>query len=367
MPHEVFRQLFPSAGLPNDAANFRAHDLYNFVGSTVTSIYTDNPLALFLEELRPSFGTFGFDSTQQLTEDNSTFSSWSDFYGPVQVPSVEGDFTNLARANLSDPLQTSPVDLSRSNPRDSQVFSAENIVIVQDGACASACALLVEFLKTNAPGGPVRQIALGGRPQTGPMQGVGGVKGGQLGAFEGIALLTAGGATLTAQSAQTFNSQFGSDVVETALQALDRGVPGAGAVNYRNSIREEDDSLTPLQYLYEAADCRLWYTRDVLVSQQALWQSIAAVAFEGEDGACVEGSTGHPSANAGPDIADVEVPGNAASRFGVTISSESNAGGGPGTVNQNNGGGEDEEGSAATANVSVLALMAAVGVAIMML
>ncbi|EGP90147.1 uncharacterized protein MYCGRDRAFT_108321, partial [Zymoseptoria tritici IPO323] len=177
LPHEIFRQLFPSAPLPSDLSNFRAHPLFNLIGSTVTSFYTTSPSADLLSDLRPSFGTFGFDSTQHLDLTTSSFTSWCDFYGPVSVPSLESaSFTKLSRPNYTDSQQTAPIYLTRLNPRTDEVFSAENIILLQDGACASACALFSEFLKSAAPDGPVRQVVLGGRPQTGPMQGVGGIK-----------------------------------------------------------------------------------------------------------------------------------------------------------------------------------------------
>ncbi|SMY21844.1 unnamed protein product [Zymoseptoria tritici ST99CH_1A5] len=369
LPHEIFRQLFPSTPLPSDLSNFRAHPLFDLIGSTVTSFYTTSPSADLLSDLRPSFGTFGFDSTQHLDLTTSSFTSWRDFYGPVSVPSLESaSFTKLSRPNYTDSQQTAPIYLTRLNPRTDEVFSAENIILLQDGACASACALFSEFLKSAAPDGPVRQVVLGGRPQTGPMQGVGGIKGGQLGSFEAIALLAGGGATLTPISSQTFAADFGPNTIESALQAVDRAVPGAAAVNYRNSIRMGDESVTPLQYLYEAADCRLWYTVDMLASQEALWRKVAAVGFDGDEDLCVEGSTGHPSTTAGGEGAGVDVPKNARSEVGVRISDESRAGDGPGSMDGSSSGGDgdNEEGTASTRRASLWVLVAAFAFAVLL-
>ncbi|KJX95940.1 peptidase s41 family protein [Zymoseptoria brevis] len=370
LPHEIFRQLFPSASLPSDLSNFRAHPLFNLIGSTVTPFYTTSPSADLLSDLRPSFGTFGFDSTQHLDLTNSSFTSWRDFYGPVSVPSLQtAQFTKLSRPNYTDAQQTAPIYLTRLNTRTAQVFSAENIILLQDGACASACALFSEFLKSAAPDGPVRQVVLGGRPQTGPMQSVGGIKGGQLGSFEAIALLAGGGATLTPISAQTFAADFGPNTIENALQAVDRAVPGAAAVNYRNSIRMGDESVTPLQYLYEAADCRLWYTVDMLASQEVLWRKVAAVGFDGDERLCVEGSTGHPSSTASGEGAMVDVPENARSEVGVRIGEESRAGAGPGSMDggsDSGGDGDNEEGTASTARASLWVLVAAFAFAVLL-
>ncbi|KAL2135113.1 hypothetical protein VTI74DRAFT_9706 [Chaetomium olivicolor] len=60
-------------------------------------------------------------------------------------------------------------------------FRAEDIVIVTDGGCASACAMFTDVL-TNIHG--VRTVALGGRPIQAPMQAIGQVKGGPIMQFE---------------------------------------------------------------------------------------------------------------------------------------------------------------------------------------
>jgi hypothetical protein len=46
--------------------------------------------------------------------------------------------------------------------------------LLYDGFCASTCSIFSELMKNL---GGVQSIAVGGRPQLGPMQGVGGVKG----------------------------------------------------------------------------------------------------------------------------------------------------------------------------------------------
>jgi len=78
------------------------------------------------------------------------------------------------------------------------------------------------------------------------------------------------------------------------------------SVNIRNNIRIGDTSLTPLQFVYEAADCRMWYTVEMLYSQTFLWERGADAAFEyrTENGSwsspfCVAGSTGHPTSLSG--------------------------------------------------------------------
>jgi hypothetical protein len=74
-------------------------------------------------------------------------------------------------------------------------------------------------------------------------------------------------------------------------------------VNFFNAIADGDKTRTPLQFVYEAADCRLWYQEEHMQRIQSLWITVAAQAF-GLGGAtpyslCVEGSTGHPTSLSG--------------------------------------------------------------------
>jgi hypothetical protein len=46
-------------------------------------------------------------------------------------------------------------------------FAAENVVILTDSLCASACAMFVEMMHREAG---VKTVAVGGRPSYGPMQ-----------------------------------------------------------------------------------------------------------------------------------------------------------------------------------------------------
>ena len=45
----------------------------------------------------------------------------------------------------------------------------------------------------------------------------------------------------------------------------------------------------PLQYTYEAANCKIFFTWDMLRNAESLWRKVAEVTWEG--GRCVKGST----------------------------------------------------------------------------
>ena len=70
----------------------------------------------------------------------------------------------------------------------------------------------------------------------------------------------------------------------------------APAVNYLDTIRPDDgndetnaDGATPLQFIYEAASCRLYHTTETILDIRNTW-SAAARVMKGDYDACVKGS-----------------------------------------------------------------------------
>lgn len=68
-------------------------------------------------------------------------------------------------------------------------------------------------------------------------------------------------------------------------------------MNGRDSILEEEFRAaggvggTPSQFLYVPADCRLWYTAEMVEDVRAVWEKVGDVAWGGEarKGSCVVG------------------------------------------------------------------------------
>ena len=71
----------------------------------------------------------------------------------------------------------------------------------------------------------------------------------------------------------------------------------SGGVNLRDSLRRDDDSQTPLQFIYEAADCRMWFTAPMINDVTVLWKETADTVWKGKK--CVQGSTGDKSSISG--------------------------------------------------------------------
>ena len=69
-----------------------------------------------------------------------------------------------------------------------------------------------------------------------------------------------------------------------------RSADNDGYLNVRDGIRQGDETETPLQFVYEEADCRIWYEASMTVNVEAMWEKTTDVAWGGVS--CVEGSIG---------------------------------------------------------------------------
>ena len=305
---DVFKQLFPTIQ-PWGATNFRAFPLFDEVGKVVTNYYGGETLTKS-EKNEIDFSSI-FNVQSELNAKDGDFANWEAMYGPVHV---HGDtFTNLVRYNLSDPYDTGmPVDGYRNmtNSIPSQTFAAQNVVMLHDGACGSTCAVFAEFMKMQ---GNVQSIVMGGRPQYGPMQAVAGVKGANVYAADYVYNLITQAFKDAPKSIQTRLQQTYGKQVEAIPVAYKRTIPNGDEgpimrVNFRNNIRKGDTTLTPLQFVYEAANCRLFYTAPMNVNQELVWE--AAYIAQWGNGTCVQGSTGQDSAKPGTSYILSPLPGN---------------------------------------------------------
>lgn len=190
-------------------------------------------------------------------------------------------------------------------PASPQPLKAEDIVVVQDGLRGSTCAIFAELMREQ---GKVQTIAIGGRPETGPMQGAGGSKGSQVLSFDALRSLIANNTVninAALGSAHTFDNSTATGRILMANQLVTRTTrddAGAlsGSVNSLNNLREGDETNTPLEFVYEAADCKLFYTRGTWSDPRALWKHAVDVQWRG--GKCVEGSTSPGRNNTVPPI-----------------------------------------------------------------
>ncbi len=127
--------------------------------------------------------------------------------------------------------------------------------------------------------GGVKTVVMGGRPTSDPMQAVGGSKGAQALSYDYIAKF----ATLAVESATT---QAQVDTL-TPYTSVSRRILG-GSLNVRDHILPDnvEDGL-PAQYVYEAADCRLYLIAPMLSDVTKVWKAAADAAWSGAP--CVAG------------------------------------------------------------------------------
>lgn len=165
-----------------------------------------------------------------------------------------------------------------------------------DALCGSSCASFHEELKNIAG---VKSVTVGGRPENKPIQPITGSKGGEVvpvNTFPTYASLM-----LNVTNAIKLNSVKSSDATLQTLASVNQvGIrigDSSSRVQSQDQVRKGDKSATPLQYIYEAADCRIFYTAETFSDPDAAWKQ-AWTAFS-DSSKCVDGSTGHKSSISG--------------------------------------------------------------------
>jgi hypothetical protein len=124
-----------------------------------------------------------------------------------------------------------------------------------------------------------KTVVVGGRPGPGPMQATGGTRGAR---SYSISKLDS-----DMENARSFAKYLNSTAPIFPDRTNDIFIFSA-SINLRDSLRKGLEM--PLQFVYDAADCRLYFTHDTLFNQTALWLH-AAEAIETPGSSCVTGST----------------------------------------------------------------------------
>lgn len=281
--YDLFKQLFPDQD-PYGASRFRSIEAVDLIGQSYSAFGSKFPRAISGNStITQAQGSY-FDYHQDMTVDGTPFSSWEEKFGPEEVNGAS--YTALSRWNLSDiyiPFASGGINVTGyntlSNVTGAPRFDPENIVIVTDGYCASTCTIFSELL-TQQVG--VKTIAMGGRSNKNPIQAIGGVKGVNNYQFGFIQQLAQYAVRFTPSlNDSTLRADYYSDI------PFNRASSGPG-VNTRDGLRQNDTSGIPLQFIYEEADCRLYYTPEMTVDITSLWKA-AADARWGDNGNCVSG------------------------------------------------------------------------------
>jgi hypothetical protein len=154
-------------------------------------------------------------------------------------------------------------------PKD-RPFEPQNIILFYDRVCASTCALFSESMTAQAG---VNTVVIGGRPFFGFMQAVGGVKGVDVWSWTDVLATVNDTRSLSVDAS---NNAFLDEYTDLPFR---RSVNGDGYVNVRDSIRQGDVTQTPLQFVYEPAGCRIFYTREMITDVAAIWRAVADVSW----------------------------------------------------------------------------------------
>jgi hypothetical protein len=220
--YDTFRQLFPDI-VQNGTGRWRYSSGFNAIAEVFSGACFDyDPLTASEDLIYVCEKVWNWRYDLDVNDQN--FQSFDDKFGPLTYNS--DIYTDVMQWNLSNTLDTSNrsfgigFDITGYNTATNftRPFGGpENIVILLDGYCASTCTLFSQFLKWDAG---VKSIAMGGRPQAGAIQGVGGVKGSQsysFGSVQGQAQ-TALGLT-TNQTTITELNRYGTYVLNRAESA----------------------------------------------------------------------------------------------------------------------------------------------------
>ncbi|KAL1967220.1 hypothetical protein VTN77DRAFT_3511 [Rasamsonia byssochlamydoides] len=290
--YDLFKIFFPDV-FPYSATRFRAHPGAYLIGKSYSQVGPSDPNDFLLNP---------FAVQAAVTPDQKgDFATWDDLFGPHLILGVNSSSlaANLNFSSVSD--AQSPISGFGNVTLDptTRPFAPEDIVIITDGLCTSTCTIFTELMKWQG----VRSIVFGGRPQYGPMQALGGSKGANSAPYtalssyatEGYALAVNASRTsdpvLTPEELDQYNSTVGIPVSEFPLPLL------GGEVNLKNNYRPGND-IVPLQFIYEAAECRLFFTIENYQQQETIWAAAARAMFG--NGSCVLGSTNATGSLYGP-------------------------------------------------------------------
>ncbi|OBT43735.1 hypothetical protein VE00_05604 [Pseudogymnoascus sp. WSF 3629] len=286
--YDTFKQFFPSKE-PDIGARMRYSTALDIIATAFGTITIDNAATA-------SFNNSGLTPadmylspihyTNSVDADKLAFASWADMKGPVTINSAS--YTQIMRYNFSNPYLyqgDTIVSVSGYGPladTPAQPYAAEDIILLHDGYCASTCAVFSDLMRRL---GGVRSVVLGGRPAFGPMQAVGGTKG----------VLVEPWAAIEASVAATLADFGTAEQKKKWVPYLPEQFPIAMSnpptVNFRSGYHPGSD--TPMQFLNESANCRMFYTPAMLANVTNIWETVAQLAWGiggGTGQSCVQGS-----------------------------------------------------------------------------
>jgi len=196
------------------------------------------------------------------------FADMADFLGPVRKDNDY--FTKMWKQDYKQ-FGEDNYDLEIAAASSQQPFAAENIAIISNSHCASACHSFVESLHNQG----VRAFAYGGRANTSvPLQPAGGTKGGKVLRYDDVR-----GFLERAQDNDVVLEAAG-DQSTWLLQPLPVRIKNLN-VNSENKFRE--GNRLPLQFVYTPACNRFFMDKTMFEDVSTVWKKTREAAW-GSDG-----------------------------------------------------------------------------------
>jgi len=153
--------------------------------------------------------------------------------------------------------------------------------------------------------GHVQSIGVGGVPRPGPMQAVGGTKGSNVLSYDIWMLwfnqvlswitLTRGESVARRMRATAFGAILNTTQLYLRTSHSSSGSPVlSGRVNSLDGLRQNGAEQVPLEFIYDAVDCRIFETYQMRLDVKNLWKLVVDTKWG--SGKCLEGSTNNPNA-----------------------------------------------------------------------
>ncbi|KAL6151809.1 hypothetical protein ACJQWK_10157 [Exserohilum turcicum] len=292
LAYNLFKILFPRGRDHSAAMRFRATDATRLISKVFSKVAEKYPPKLpdTLYENTSTYTdywtTMEYDSKYVVNTQSQSFKRWTDFFGPYFH---NGDwFSSLFRYNLTSELfSVGMYGYGKYASYTQQPFKAQDIIILTDGKCSSACSVFVDLMRVIQK---VKTVAIGGRPRYGPMQPLGSNRGPRLVRWTEINVMMQ-------LAIQDFNTpEESARLMKTKLATLmeplayERSAPGTiSNINFLDAVRDGDWSNTALQFKYEPAECRMLLTKKMVVDITAIWKAVADSAW-GWHSHCIDGN-----------------------------------------------------------------------------
>ncbi|ORY06404.1 hypothetical protein BCR34DRAFT_571405 [Clohesyomyces aquaticus] len=278
----VFKMFFPDLD-PYTGSRIRSHELSDVLGNAYSTWWDEGGAEDADYEFLASSEWIATNRINDAT--GADFKSWAEYYGPIL--DRDDAFSAVQSYNLSDEKfdfaafnNLVPYGYTKSNDSVTQKtkWAPQDIVLLTDGLCSSACAYFVELMAHYAG---VHTIVAGGRPTDGPMQTASGNRGAH--------------SYTSAQLDSDFTGVNETLNNTTAFSRLpnrtDTGMwIDYATLNIRDQMRQDDP--IPLQFKYEAAECRIYYTLANAYNMSRLWRDAAAATWT-DTSLCVHNSVGY--------------------------------------------------------------------------